>query len=399
MMVPGAPRRIFDFHSEVLMNEKEIGELRRRFRADKSNISHVRGCYVNEKKEIISQFDQSIALMGPEESEKLLGILRKTLSGTLGKNLLDITFDTRQVVEGDEHRLLMALRDSELRDQEAVEALFQRAIQSLDLEGNYLILLAYDAYDVPYRSKDGDSQADASSDVFRYILCSVCPVKLTKDALSYFVYENKFRNLEADWVVAAPEAGFLFPAFDDRAANIYNALFYSKNVELVHEEVIDAVFRVEPPMSAVEQKNVFDTALADTLEKDCSYDVVQSVHEQLRGRIQEHKESRDPAPLELTVGDVGGILSESGVSEEKVESFRRECEKQYGENAALNPKNILGTGKFEITTPEVKITVAPENSYLIEARMIGGRRYLLIPADDGVEVNGVSVSIPNEEHS
>ena len=127
--------------------------------------------------------------------------------------------------------------------------------------------------------------------------------------------------------------------------------------------------------------------------------MVQSVHEQLRGRIQEHKESRDPAPLELTVGDVGGILSESGVSEEKVESFRRECEKQYGENAALNPKNILGTGKFEITTPEVKITVAPENSYLIEARMIGGRRYLLIPADDGVEVNGVSVSIPNEEHS
>ena len=162
--------------------------------------------------------------------------------------------------------------------------------------------------------------------------------------------------------------------------------------------IIATVLKASAGTICYEQKNVFDTALADTLEKDCSYDVVQSVHEQLRGRIQEHKESRDPAPLELTVGDVGGILSESGVSEEKVESFRRECEKQYGENAALNPKNILGTGKFEITTPEVKITIAPENSYLIEARMIGGRRYLLIPADDGVEVNGVSVSIPNEEH-
>ena len=80
------------------MKEKEIAELRRRFRADKSNITHVRGCYVNEKKEVISQFDQSLATMGPEESEKLLGILRKTLSGTPGKNLLDITFDTRQVV-------------------------------------------------------------------------------------------------------------------------------------------------------------------------------------------------------------------------------------------------------------------------------------------------------------
>ena len=210
------------------MKEKEIAELRRRFRTDKSNITHVRGCYVNEKKEIISQFDQSLMTMGPEESEKLLGILRKTLSGILGKNLLDITFDTRQVVEGEEHKLLMALRDSELQDQAAVEALFRKAIQSLDLEGNYLILLAYDAYDVPYRSKDGDTQADASSDLFRYVLCSICPVKLTKDALSYFVYENQFRNLEADWVVAAPETGFLFPAFDDRSTNLYNALYYTR---------------------------------------------------------------------------------------------------------------------------------------------------------------------------
>ena len=248
-------------------------------------------------------------------------------------------------------------------------------------------------------SEDDELQADASGDVYKYFVCAICPVKAPTLKLRYDTDENFFHPSSTGHIALAPELGFLFPAFDDRAANIYNALVYSRNVELIHEEVIDAVFRVEPPMSAVEQKNVFDTALADTLEKDCSYDVVQSVHEQLRGRIQEHKESRDPAPLELTVGDVGGILSESGVSEEKVESFRRECEKQYGENAALNPKNILGTGKFEITTPEVKITVAPENSYLIEARMIGGRRYLLIPADDGVEVNGVSVNIPNEEHN
>lgn len=106
------------------MTEKEIAELRRRFRADKSNISHVRGCYVNEKREIISEFDQSLAMMNQEESEELLGILRKTLSGTVGKNLLDITFDTRQVVEGDEHKLLMALRSSQLGDQEAVQAFF-----------------------------------------------------------------------------------------------------------------------------------------------------------------------------------------------------------------------------------------------------------------------------------
>ena len=157
------------------MNEKEIAELRRRFRADKSSISRVRGCYVNEKREIISQFDQSLGILGQTESEQLLSTLRKTLSGTLGKNLLDIPFDTRQVVEGDQHKLLMALRNSALRDEEAVSAFYQRVIQSLDLEGNYLILLVQDDYDVPYRSKDGERQDDASSEVFRYILSQHLP--------------------------------------------------------------------------------------------------------------------------------------------------------------------------------------------------------------------------------
>ena len=58
------------------MNEKEISELRRRFRADKSNIARVCGCCVNEKREIISRFDQSLALMGQEDAGRVLGLLR-----------------------------------------------------------------------------------------------------------------------------------------------------------------------------------------------------------------------------------------------------------------------------------------------------------------------------------
>ena len=194
------------------------------------------------------------------------------------------------------------------------------------------------------------------------------------------------------------ELGFLFPAFDDRAANIYNALFYSKNAAQIHQEVIDAVFRIaQPPMSAEEQRNVFSTALGDTLQKDCSYDVVQSVHEQLRERIAEHKESRDPEMLTLSVREVGDVLTNSGVSEEKAAAFQQECQKQYGEDAALNPKNIIESGKFQITTPEVKITVSPEYSHMIEARVIDGRKYILIPADEGVEINGIGVNIPNPQ--
>lgn len=375
------------------MTEKEIAELRRRFRADKSNISHVRGCYVNEKREIISEFDQSLAMMNQEEGEELLGILRKTLSGTVGKNLLDITFDTRQVVEGDEHKLLMALRNSRLGDREAVGAFFQRTIQSLDLEGNYLILLAYDAYDVPYRAKDGERQDDASSEVFSYILCSICPVKLTKAALSYFVCENKFRNLEADWVVAPPEAGFLFPAFDGRSTNLYNALYYTRDTGENHPDFVDAIFRTPAPMPAAVQMETFQTILGDTLSGDCSYQVIQAVHDRLCGMIEEHKANKVEEPLVVSKGTVKRVLQSCGVAEEHVEEFGERYDGAFGPEADLSPRNLVDARQLEVRTPDVTIRVNPDRGDLVETRMIDGARYILIRAEEGVEVNGVQIRI------
>ena len=375
------------------MTEKEIAELRRRFRADKSNISHVRGCYVNENREIISEFDQSLALMGQEESEKLLAILRKTLSGTPGKNLLDIAFDTRQVVEGDEHKLLMSLRNSQLGDQEAVRAFFQRTIQSLDLEGNYLILLAYDSYDVPYRSKDGERQDDASSDVFSYILCSICPVKLTKAALSYFVYENAFHNLEADWVVSAPEAGFLFPSFDDRSTNLYNALYYTRDIGENHPDFVNAIFSSPAPMPAAVQMETFQTILGDTLSGDCNYHVVQTVHDRLCGMIEEHKANKIEEPLVVSKGTVKRVLESCGVAEDHVEEFEERYDSAFGPEMDLSPRNLVDTKQLEVRTPDVTIRVNPDRGDLVETRIIDGARYILIRAEEGVEVNGVQIQI------
>lgn len=375
------------------MNEKEIAELRRRFRQDKSSITHVRGCYVNENREIISEFDQSLTLSRQEDAEKILAVLRKTLSGAVGRNLLDIEFDTRQVVEGDEHRLLMALRDSRLADQESVHALFRRVIASLDLAGNYLILLAYDAYDVPYRSKDGQRQDDASDQVFTYILCAVCPVKLTKDALSYYIQENQFRSVEADWVVAAPEVGFLFPAFDDRATNLYNALYYTRDISQSHPDFVDALFKSQVPMPAAVQKETFQSILGDTLEEECRYEVVQAVHDELCGMIAAHKESKEEDPLVISKVTVKQVLHECGVSPDHVERFEEQYDRQFGPEADLPPRNIVDEKQLEVKTPDVTIRVSLERSDLVETRIIDGRRYILIRAEEGVEVNGVQIHI------
>ena len=68
-----------------------------------------------------------------------------------------------------------------------------------------------------------------------------------------------------------------------------------------------------------------------------------------------------------------------------------------GSEMCIRDRNIIEAGKFQIVTPEVKITVPPEYSYMVETRIIDGRRFILIPADDGVEVNGIPVTIPNPQ--
>lgn len=373
------------------MNQKELSELRRRFRPEKSAISHIYGCYVNGSREIISYLDEPMGMMPQEEAEKYLGLLKKALSGTLGRNLVDIVFSTQQVMDSDEHRFLMGLRDSQLKDGALRQSFYDKVIASLDMDGsNYLILLAHDAYDVPYKGRDGELQDDASDTVFSYIICCVCPVKDGKLELGFFSGENEFHSCAANQIVAPPELGFLFPAFDDRAANIYNALLYSKKADQLHQEFINAVFRTEPPLSAAEQREAFEGALTGALEDACSIEVVQAVHERLRDQIVQHKETKDPEPLALTAGDIGNILRDCSVPEERVSAFLERCGERLGANVVLNPVNLIESGNFEVETADAKLSLDPEHSYLLEMRVIDGRQYLLFPADS-VTVNGLPV--------
>lgn len=373
------------------MNEKEVSEIRRRFRADKSNINHVRGVFVNEKKEIVSEFDQSLGMLSEEESGAILSVLKKALSGYIGRNLIDISFSNEQVLNSEEHKLLSALRSSELRDNEAVHALYEKILPAIEMEGNYLIMLAYDSYDV--FSKDASGDDGDSSESFSYILCAVCPIKSSKYSLTYYMHENRIRNVCEDAVISAPEFGFMFPTFDDRKTNIYNALYYTKSVSEKREGFINAVFNTELPMPAAEQKETFNSLLAET---ECSFDVVESVHAELSEMIDNHKESREEEPLTVSKTTVKDILRASGVTEEKLEVFEKKFDESFGENAELSPQNIIDRNKFDLRTADATIKVDPERSEIVETRVIDGTKYILIRADSDVEVNGVNIRIKNK---
>lgn len=374
------------------MNQKELNEIRRRLALDKNCMSKVYGCFVNQMKEIIAYIEEPVAAMPQSEGERYMALFKKALSGSLGKNLIDIEFSTRQVMESEEHSLLMDIR-RDIGNAELREKLYRKIIPAVNLDCNYIILLGADRYDVPFKGTDDLSVEDASETVFSYFVCSVCPVNESKTELGYVADRSAFHNCTFPQTVAAPEMGFMFPCFDERATNIYNALFYTKNTDMMQQEFIESVFKTEIPMSAGEQKTTFREVLTETLEEDCSFDIVQSVHEQICERIVEHKESKDPQPLNLSCREVGDILESSGVAKEKVEVFKEKVKKQFGEDKPLKPQNIIESKKFEVQTPQVKISVTPEFSYLVETKVINGRKYILIPADEGVEVNGVSVNI------
>ena len=381
------------------MNEKEIGEIRRRVRRDRSNMTAIYGCYVNEQKEIVTEYRQSTGMMSENEAERYFGLMKRTLSGTLGKNLIDITFRTAQVADSPEHKLLMSLRGEGLKEDETRHAFYKKVIDSVSMDTAYLILIGSDSYDVPFKSKDDEVQTDNSGEVYTYVMCAICPVKQTKAALHYVPEEKEFHDGGITNVAAAPVLGFLFPAFDARATNIYNALMYSKDTADGHEAFVEALFNTKPVKPAAEQKKSFEAVLATSLGEECSMEVVQTVHEQLCQSIELHKESRVADPLLITRDEVEGALKMCGISEQHMAKFNVEYDSAFGFEAELHPKNVVDQKRFEITTPDVVIKVNPERSDLIETRVIGGVKYIMICADESVEVNGVEINIKEEEYA
>ena len=292
--------------------------------------------------------------------------------------------------------MLMELRASGAKDARMRQAFYQKVIQSLDMgESNYLLLLASDSYDVPRRNCDA-MRAEESDEVFSYILCAVCPVKTGKTELGYFSGDNEF-HCAASQTVAAPELGFLFPAFDNRSANIYNALFYSRKEEELHQEFIDAVFHTDLPMSAAEQREAFEAALSESLGSACNLEIMQAIHGQLAAMIEAHRETKDPEPLTVSPCEVSKIILDCGASEEQAEAFQTACGERFGVGAVLNPANLIDAKKVELKTEKVSLSMAPEYSHLVEAKVIDGQKVLIVPVEDHLEFNGVAVNVNRDK--
>lgn len=378
------------------MHKKEVLEIRKQYKPEECSITRICGCYVNGNKEIVAQSRDAFLSLPDEEIFKYLTIFKQTLSGTIGKNLINMEFPLEQEMPGGTQEFLLQLRASKLQDDMLLEEFYQKIIENYNYGENYYIILIHVAYDIPGKATDGNEMFDASDEVYEYLLCSICPVQLSKEGLCYNPETNHMENRIRDWLVESPVKGFLFPAFNDRSTDIHSLLYFSKQAEDLQPEFIENALGCTFPLSAGSQKSTFQSVVINTLGEEREYDVIRNIHDNLNDIIEETKES--PEPPVLTKPELKRLLLNSGVTEERMETFDSNFDHIAGEKTEFLVPNIAETRKFCIETPDIVIKVNPERADLVETQIINGRRCLVIEMTDQVEVNGVPIrTTPTEE--
>lgn len=414
------------------MNKKDILELKRRFKKTSCTLTRLAGCYVNVDKEMQLIFNENFLNLEEEEFYKYLEIAGKTLSGTLGNNLLELEFPREEEEPGGKQQFLMGLKESKLKNEELLKSFYQHVIDNYDYAGNYLILVYHDAYDVMTRTSDNDD-LDESEEVYEYLLCSICPVTLSKAALGYLETENRIGPRVRDWVVGLPDVGFVFPAFTDRSTDIHTTMYYTKDTKEPHPEFMEDVLGCPSRLTATEQKatftNIVNNAVPDENKREkVFFDIQETLNDIVEEQAILEERGQEVEPVLLTPATIHEVLTTSGIAEEiaaKIESsysekfdemppvvdhlidnkalttgLQKKKEQELlvevqvlkdqltaaRDAAAATSEEVLASGECQVI-----LTVAPERAEQITAQMIDGRRYLLIPMEEHetAKVNGV----------
>ncbi len=404
------------------MNKKEVAEIKRRLKKDTTTISRIVGCYVNSSKDKVCTFNENFLDMQDEELHKYLEIASKTLSGTVGNNLIELAFPIEAEELGSPQQSLMALKQSELKDESLCEAFFDHVIETYDFVGNYLILLYYDDYDVIVKTSD-NMKLDESEETYSYIICSICPVMLSKPGLGYREDEHRIGARIRDWIVGPVDSGFTFPCFTDRSSDIHSIMMYTKKADDPHKEFWENGLGCASKLTATEKKNAFTNILAQTIgpDKEDTSEIIVDIQANLNDYIESKEEILDKdEPIILEASDVHKILEDSPITEEKADTITKKYEEFFVDEVPqatevldakmlknnelkIDKKNLLkevaelnhklqeaGAVDADGKDNDIVVNVTPKKKDQITTTFLDGKRCLIIPIDDGEKatING-----------
>lgn len=370
------------------MNKKEVSEIKKQLNHERCTIDKICGCYVDHEKVKKVKFNRSFLTLPEDEMFKYFDIFKKILTGSIGKNLFNLKYNTENEGAGTPHELLYDLNNFRLEDEEKLETFYDSIITNLAYPENYFIVLIHSNYDVPGKGSDNITLHDASETVYSHTICAICPVNLSKPGLSYNSKTNNIEDCMRDWIVGMPMCGFLFPAFNDRSTDIHEALYYTKKQDNIFPEIIEDVMGVNTPLTSLDQQYAFETVLSDTLNDSMTLDTVKDIHDTLLEAIEENQDNE--GSLVLGKNEIKKLLEKSGIEEESMANFDSVYEEVLDEHS-LQASQIVNKKTFEMKSPDVTIKINPKRTDIVEVKEIHGRKCIVINDISNIIVNGLDI--------
>ena len=404
------------------MNKSEVLELKRRLKKDACTFTRMCGCYVDGERNRIVKLEETFLNLDEEEFYKYLEIARKALSGVIGNQLLELEFPLEEEAVGGRQHFLSALKSSALKNPDLLERFYDLIIDNYEYAGNYLILIFHDAYDIIIKTKDKNS-LDESEEVYEYLLCAICPVSLSKPALGYRSDENRIGARVRDWVVGAPESGFLFPAFTDRSSDIHAVMTYHKNPKEPHTEFMEGALGCVARRTAAEQKQAFQSIVQKAFggDEEKSTDAFNEIQQELSDFAAGQEPDEDATqkdPARLSADDIGKLMEESDMPKTAAEVIASSYREEFQDETPLlenlmDSKAALAGSKLRqqkdlvkkvaaleeqlgnTKTYDVILRVKPEKEQQIQSQIINGRKCIVIPMEENEHaiVNGRNTTV------
>lgn len=373
------------------MNKKEVLEIRKQFTPANCALTRIACCYVNHEKEKVTQTREAFLSLPEEEAFKYFDIFRKSLSGNIGKNLLNYHFTTKDELDFGMHKTLMDLRNSKLQDDELLDFFYDTVIESYDCNENYYIVLVHGMYDITWKAYYGEEMFDASEEVYDFILCCICPVKLSKAGLSYDSEHNEVKDRIRDWIVGQPDTGFLFPAFNDRSTDIHSLLIYTRKPDELPYELISRVIGENIPDTCNEQKLKFNQLIEDVLGEDCTFDTVSRIYSELNILNEEHRDDAEPYTIDMW--DIEKIFTDACVPDYCMDSLETEVKEHFGDSKPILLSNLVTPDKNTLVSGKTKIVMQDHILTDVKFTVNNGKKYVMIPIYHEPEINGIYTKV------
>lgn len=164
----------------------------------------------------------------------------------------------------------------------------------------------------------------------------------------------------------------------------------------MYSEFITEALGCTETIPSADQKQMFKDIIEQAIVNQPDYEVVnvvRDINENLTEMIENHSGDE---PVTLGKEEIKNLFQASGVKEEDLEKVDTRFADELGEDMRFNANDIQEKRKFEVKTNNVVINVKPEDSNIVKIKMIDGRKCLVIPMDNNVEINGI-MSIIKEE--